>query len=55
MQKGAEACAVISGNESQRMKALAEPAAILMVGGLVLFFVLSIILPLLNTMDMLTG
>lgn len=55
MQKGAKACAVISGNESQRMKALAEPAAILMVGGLVLFFVLSIILPLLNTMDMLTG
>lgn len=51
LQKAADFCAVTAGNESQRLQALAEPLAILLVGGLVFCFVLSIILPLLGAMD----
>ncbi|WP_177220789.1 type II secretion system F family protein [Selenomonas sp. GACV-9] len=53
LKKGAELCAVIAENESQRLQAMAEPAAIFLVGSLVFFFVLSVILPLLEMMDVL--
>ena len=51
LQKAGDFCAVTAENESQRLQALAEPLAILLVGGLVFCFVLSIILPLLSVMD----
>ena len=51
LQKAADFCAVTAANESQRLQALAEPLAILLVGGLVFCFVLSIILPLLGMID----
>ncbi len=51
LTKAAELCAVIAENESQRLQALAEPAAIFLVGGLVFFFALSIMLPLLEMLD----
>ena len=54
LTKGADYCKVMMENESARLQALAEPAAIFLVGGLVFFFVLSVIMPLLNTMDALT-
>jgi len=52
--KAADFCAVMAENESARLQALAEPVAILTVGGLVFFMVMSIIMPLLNTMDVLS-
>ena len=54
LAKGADYCKVMMENESARLQALAEPVAIFLVGGLVFFFVLSVIMPLLNTMDALT-
>lgn len=51
LEKSAGLCRVISENETRRIQALAEPAAIFLVGGLVLFLALSVLLPLLNTMD----
>ena len=54
LTKGADYCKVMMENESARLQALAEPAAIFLVGGLIFFFVLSVIMPLLNTMDALT-
>ena len=36
---------------SARLEAMAEPLMIFLVGGLVFFFVLSVMLPLLTTMD----
>lgn len=51
LQKAAEFCSVTAENESQQLQALAEPLAILLVGGLVFCFVLSIILPLLGAVD----
>lgn len=51
LQKAAEFCSVTAENESQQLQALAEPLAILLVGGLVFCFVLSIILPLLGVVD----
>lgn len=55
LEKSAGLCRVISENETQRMQALAEPVAIFLVGGLVLFLALSILLPLLGTLDAATG
>lgn len=52
--KAADFCAVMAENESARLQALAEPAAILTVGGLVFFMVMAVIMPLLNTMDVLS-
>lgn len=54
LAKAAEFCHVVVQNESRRLQALAEPVAIFLVGGLVFFFVLSVILPLLGMMDALT-
>lgn len=55
LEKGAAICRVISENETRRLQALAEPAAIFLVGGLVLFLALSVLLPLLDTMTAATG
>ena len=52
--KAAAFCQVQAENESARLQALAEPAAIFIVGGLVFFLVLAVIMPLLNTMDALS-
>ncbi len=51
LAKAAAFCQVQAENESARLQALAEPAAIFIVGGLVFFLVLAVIMPLLNTMD----
>ncbi|MCR5757438.1 MAG: type II secretion system F family protein [Selenomonas sp.] len=51
LNKAADFCSVLAENESARLQALAEPAAIFLVGGLVFFMVMAIIMPLLNTMD----
>lgn len=53
LTKAADFCAVELAQQAKRLEAMAEPAALLVVGGLVFFFVLSIILPLLGTMDVL--
>ena len=52
--KAAAFCQVLAENESSRLQALAEPAAIFTVGGLVFFMVMAVIMPLLNTMDALS-
>ena len=54
LTKAADFCAVMAENESARLQALAEPAAILTVGSLVFFMVMAVIMPLLNTMDALS-
>jgi general secretion pathway protein F/type IV pilus assembly protein PilC len=54
LAKGAELCAVIAENESARLQSLAEPVAIFVVGGLVFFFALSVLLPLLGMMEALS-
>ena len=55
LEKGAGLCRVISENETRRLQALAEPAAIFLVGGLVLFLALAVLLPLLGTLDAASG
>lgn len=54
LTKAAAFCEVLAENESTRLQALAEPAAIFVVGGLVFFMVMAVIMPLLNTMDALS-
>ena len=54
LEKAAEFAAVTAENRSARIQAMAEPVLILIVGGIVFLFVLSIILPLIETMDVLT-
>ena len=54
LAKGAGLCAVIAENQSRRLQALAEPVAIFIVGGLVFFFALSVLLPLLGMMEALS-
>lgn len=54
LAKAAAFCQVQAENESARLQALAEPAAIFIVGGLVFFLVLAVIMPLLSTMDALS-
>ncbi|MDD6134832.1 MAG: type II secretion system F family protein [Selenomonadaceae bacterium] len=54
LEKGAGLCGVIAENESARLQSLAEPAAIFIVGGLVFFFALSVLLPLLGMMEALS-
>lgn len=54
LAKAAAFCQVQAENESARLQALAEPAAIFIVGGLVFFLVLAVVMPLLNTMDALS-
>ena len=51
LEKCAEYCSLASENLSQRLQAIVEPAMLLLLGGIVMLFVLSIVLPLLETMD----
>ena len=51
MEKAAAFAAADVRHRSARVEALAEPIMIFFVGGLIFFFVLSIVLPLLTTMD----
>lgn len=54
LAKAAAFCEVLAENESARLQAMAEPAAIFTVGGLVFFMVMAVIMPLFNTMDALS-
>lgn len=54
LEKAAEFCIVTTENRSARIQAMAEPVLIFIVGGVIFFFVLAIILPLLETMDALS-
>ena len=51
MEKAAAFAAADARHRSARVEALAEPVMIFVVGGMIFFFVLSIVLPLLTTMD----
>ncbi|WP_288763841.1 type II secretion system F family protein [uncultured Mitsuokella sp.] len=51
MEKAAAFAAADVRHRSARVEALAEPIMIFFVGALIFFFVLSIVLPLLTTMD----
>lgn len=51
LHKAADYCELSSENFSQRFQAMAEPTMLLLLGGIVLVFVLSIILPLMEMMD----
>lgn len=51
MEYGAAYCATTASNLSSRIEALAEPAVMLVIGGIIFVFILSIVLPMLNTMD----
>ena len=54
MKRAADFCGVTATNLSTRIEALAEPIMMLFIGGIIFFFILSVILPLLGTMDALT-
>lgn len=54
LARAAAFCQVLAENESARLQALAEPAAIFTVGGLVFFMVLAVVMPLLDTMEALS-
>lgn len=49
--KGANYCQFSAENTSRRLQTLMEPALILVMGSVVLFFVLAILLPLLDSME----
>lgn len=51
LRKCADYCELSADNFSQRLQAVAEPAMLLLLGGTVLGFVLSIVLPLMEMMD----
>ncbi len=51
LRKCAEYCSLNAENLSHRLQSLAEPAMLLFLGGAVMLFVLSIVLPLLESMD----
>lgn len=51
LQKCADYCALSAENLSRRLQAMVEPAMLLALSGIVLIFVLSVVLPLLETMD----
>ena len=51
LQKAADFAKVIADNRSARLEALAEPVVIFILGGIIFFFVLSLMLPLLEAMD----
>ncbi|MDY2684603.1 MAG: type II secretion system F family protein [Selenomonadaceae bacterium] len=50
LREAAELCFVTARNQAKRIEALAQPAAILVVGSLVLLIVLSVALPMLDAM-----
>ena len=51
LQKGADYCRISAENTSKRLQAMVEPALILVMGGIVLFFILAIVLPILDSME----
>ena len=51
LRKASDYCQLSAENFSQRLQAMAEPSMLLLLGGLVLSFVLSIVLPLMEMMD----
>ena len=51
LRKAADYCELSSENFSQRLQAMAEPSMLLLLGGVVMGFVLSIVLPLMEMMD----
>ncbi len=51
MEYGASYCETTTTNLSSRIEALAEPAMMLVIGSIIFIFVLSIVLPMLSTMD----
>ncbi len=51
LQKASEYCALSADTRSQRLQAMMEPALLLLLAGVVLGFVLSIVLPLMEMMD----
>ena len=51
LQKAADYCRLSAEHTSRRLQALMEPALILMMGGVVIFFVLAIVLPMLDSME----
>ena len=51
LQKSADYCAISAENLSSRLHAMMEPALLLALGGIVFTFILSVVLPLLETMD----
>lgn len=53
LDKAVDFCTMQVDEQAKRMEAMAEPVALFIVGGFIFFFVLSIVLPLLGTMDVL--
>ena len=51
MEYGAGYCETKTTNLSSRIEALAEPVMMLVIGGIIFVFILSIVLPMLSTMD----
>ncbi len=51
LQKSADYCRISAEAASQRLQAMMEPALILVMGGVVIFFVLAIVLPMLDSMS----
>ena len=51
LQKGADYCRISAENTSRRLQAMAEPTLVLVMGGIILFFVLAIVLPILDSME----
>lgn len=55
LRKSADYCALSAENLSQRLQAVMEPAMLMVLGSIVLGFVLSVVLPLLEMMDQTMG
>ena len=51
LQKAADYCRISSENKSRRLQAMMEPALILLMGSVVIFFLLAVVLPLLDSME----
>ena len=54
LSRAAYFCTVHVENQSKRLEALAQPIAIFIVGGLIFFFVMAVMMPILSFMDVLT-
>ena len=52
LRHAARLAGVVTTNELQRLEALAQPVAILVLGGIIFFILLSIALPLLDAMTL---
>ena len=54
LRKAADYCGISAENTSRRLQAMLEPAMILVLGGVVILFVLAVVLPLLDSMEMIS-